>query len=178
MRASSLSNAKVIDLLNRYFVSVHADSVLYKSNAAVPAAEKAAYQRVIQDLQQLNKKNQADGKPLWSIGTVHAYVLTAEGQPLDSLHVGEAGPGRVAAMLEKAIQTLKVVAGKPVVQPAPQSVAPRAKADALVLHLTARYLLPKNQPGARTDIDDDYVPADPALGGEKSGQWGALPSED
>jgi hypothetical protein len=44
--------------------------------------------------------------------------------------------------------------------------------------VTARYLLPKNDPGARKDIEDEYVPAQPNLGGEKSGSWAALPSED
>jgi hypothetical protein len=113
-----------------------------------------------------------------SIGSVHAYILTADGRPLDSLHVGEAKPERVVAMLERAIQTLKVPKGDPVVKPVPQSQAPAAAADSLVLHLTARYLLPRRQPEARKDIDDEFVPADPQLGTSKSGSWGALPSED
>jgi len=179
MRASSLSNSKVIDLLNQYFIPVHADGVYYTHNDTLPAAEKAAYQRVFQELHQLNKKNQAEGKPTLSVGTVHAYVLTSDGKPLDSLHVAEAKPARMAAMLEQAIQTLKVPKGEPIVKPAPQSVAPQAKADSLVMHLTARYLVPRTQPGARQDIDGDYVPADAGrLGTERSGSWGALPSED
>jgi hypothetical protein len=113
-----------------------------------------------------------------SIGTVHAYVLTRDGEALDSLHVGEAKPEQVIAMLERAIQTLKVAKGEPVVKPMPQSAAPPAAVDSLVLHLTARYLQPRNQPGGRKDIDDDYVPADPELGTARSGSWGALPSED
>jgi hypothetical protein len=44
--------------------------------------------------------------------------------------------------------------------------------------LTARYLVPRNQAGARKDVDDDYVPDGPRLGTERSGQWGAVPSED
>jgi hypothetical protein len=147
-------------------------------NDGVAAEEKAAYQRVFRDFQELNRKNQADGKPLFSIGSVHAYVLTADGKPLDSLHVGEAKPERVIAMLEKAVQALKVPEGKPVVKPAPLSVPPKANADSLVLHLTTRYLVPKNQAGARKDVDDDYVPAQSELGRDNSGQWGALPSED
>jgi hypothetical protein len=178
MRASSLSNAKVIDLLNHYFIPVHADGVYYQHNVAVPPEEKAAYQRVFQDLYRVNKENQEAGKPRLSIGTVHAYVLTADGKPLDSLHVGEAKPERVIAMLERATRTLKVPEGKPVLQPAPQSAAPKAKPDSLILHLTARYLVPKNQPGARKNIDDEYVPLSPQLGTERSGQWNALPSED
>jgi len=178
MRASSLSNTRVIDLLNQYYIPVNVDGVYYQHNDAVPKGEKAVYHQVFQALHLRNQKNKQDAKPLLSIGTVHAYVLDAAGKPLDSLHVAEAGPGHVITMLEKHIAALKVPKGKPVVKPAPQSVAPRADADALVLHLTARYLVARNQPNARKDIDDDFVPLKPTLGGEKSGQWSALPSED
>jgi hypothetical protein len=178
MRASSLSNAKVIDLLNRYFVSVHADGVFYKDNKSVAAEEKAAFQHVFQDLHRLNEKNKADGKPILSVGSVHAYVLDSAGKPLDSLHVAEAGPQKVLGMLEKAVKELKVPEGTPVVKPAPQSPAPKPQADDLVLHLTTGYLVPRNQQGARQEVDDDFVPAKPHLGTEKSGQWNALPSED
>ena len=178
MRASSLSNAKVIDLLNHYFIPVHADGVYYQHNVAVPPEEKAAYQRVFQELSRVNQENQKAGKPRLSIGTVHAYVLTADGKPFASLHVGEAKPERVMAMLERAVQELKAPQDKPVVKPVPQSTAPKAKPDSLVLHLTARYLVPRSQPGARKDIDDEYVPVESRLGSERSGQWNALPSED
>src|SRR5262249_30170785 len=120
----------------------------------------------------------AEGKPLLSVGTVHAYILAPDGKPLASLHVAEAGPDQMTTMLEKAVETLKVAKGEPVAKPAPLSVAPKAKADALVLHLTTRYLAPKNQPGARKDVEDDLVPLAPTLGGARSGQWNALPSED
>jgi hypothetical protein len=82
------------------------------------------------------------------------------------------------AMLERQVEALRAPKGKPVAKPAPQSVAPRADAGALVLHLAARYLVARDQPEARKDIDDDLVPLRPALGAERSGQWNALPSED
>src|SRR5438132_1417450 len=178
MRASSLSNSKIIDLLNNYFVSVHADGVFYKANANVPADEKAAFQRIFQDFYRLNQKNQEAGKPALSVGTVHAYVLTANGKPFDSLHVGEAKPERVLDMLQHAVAEMKVTEGKPVVKPTPQAACPCTKADSLVLHLTARYLVPRGQPEARKDVDGKYVPAAPRLGTAKSGQWDAVPSED
>jgi hypothetical protein len=178
MRASSLSNAKVIDLLNHHFISVHADGVYYKHNESVSPEEKAAYQRVLQALHRVNQENRESGKPQLSVGSVHAYVLTADGKPFDSLHVAEAKPERVTAMLERAVQTLKVPEGKPVVAAVPQSVAPKAEADSLVLHLTARYLVPRSQPNARKGLDDEYVPAEPRLGTTGSGGWAALPSED
>ncbi|HMC88706.1 MAG TPA: hypothetical protein VKI17_04120 [Gemmataceae bacterium] len=178
MRASSLSNAKVIDLLNHYYIPVHVDGVYYGSNDKVPAAEKAAYQQVFQAFHRLNEERQKAGQPVLSTGTVHAYVLTADGKPFDSLHVAEAKPERVIAMLKRAVQELNVAEGKPAVKRAPQAAAPDAQPDSLVLHLTARYLFAKGQPEARKDIDDAYVPAAPVLGTARSGQWTALPSED
>ena len=114
MRASSLSNAKIIDLLNQYFIPAHADGVYYQKNVTVAPEEKKAYQRIFHELHQLNQKNKAEGKPLLSVGTVHAYVLTSDGKPFASLHVAEAGPEKVTAMLENAVETLKVAQGKPV----------------------------------------------------------------
>jgi hypothetical protein len=178
MRAGPLSNPKIVELLNQYFVPVHADGVFYSSNQSVPADERAAYRRLFQELHELNQKNKADGKPLLSVGSVHAYVLAPDGKPLESLHVAEAKPEAVTAMLEKAIQALKVPQGKPLVKPIPQALPPPAKPGFLVLHVTTRYLVSKNDPRARKDIDDDLVPIQPSLGLANSGQWNALPSED
>jgi hypothetical protein len=178
MRASSLSNAKVIELLNHYYIPVNVDGVYYEHNSSVAGDEKAALHRVFQAFHLLNQKNKEAGKPILSVGTVHAYVLDPAGKPLDSLHVAAAGPEHTIAMLEKQIAALKVPRGKAVVKPAPQAMAPRASPDALVLHLTARYLVARDQPNARKDIADGFVPLKPVLGGEKSGQWSALPSED
>ena len=141
-------------------------------------AEKAAYRQVFEDLHRANQKNKQDGLALLSVGSVHAYVLDPDGKPLDSLHVAEAGPEHLIAMLEKQIKALKVAEGKPLAKPGPQSAPPRAEAGALVLHLTARYLVPRGAANARKDVDDDFVPLKPTLGGEKSGGWHALPSED
>jgi hypothetical protein len=178
MRASSLSNARVIDLLNHHFVPVHADGVYYQTNAVVSPDEKAAYRRIFQDFYQFNKEHQQAGLTQVSVGTVHAYVLDPAGKPFDALHVAEAKPERVIAMLERAVQFFKVPGGDTVAKPMPQSVPPRGKPDSLVLHLTARYLVAKNQPGSRKDMDEDFVPVAPQLGGERSGGWNALPSED
>jgi hypothetical protein len=178
MRASSLSSTKVIDLLNHYFVPVHVDGVYVGQNASVPAQERKAYQSVFQEFYRTNKENRAAGKPEFSVGSVHAYVLTPDGKPMASLHVAEAKPGAVADMLERAIKALKTPEGKPLIQPCPQSAPPKTGADELVLHLVARYLVPRGQPNARKDVDDAFVPIVSALGHERSGQWTALPSED
>src|SRR5262249_39672719 len=64
----------------------------------------------------------------------------------------------------------KVQKGKPLVKPRPPS-APSADADALVVHIVARYLERRG---------DEYVPYDvrKVLGTRKGGNWGNLPSED
>src|SRR5262249_5261243 len=93
-----------------------------------------------------------------SAGSVHAYVLTPDGQPVGSLHVAHAGDKdtgetRTQLLLEKAVAELKPEKGGPVIRPAAQSAAPKAPTDALVLHVTARKLAEK-------------------------GSWNEFPSED
>jgi hypothetical protein len=178
MRASSLSNPRVINLLNRYFIPVNVDGTFLKESPGSPAAEKVALAGVFQGFHQLNKQSRDSGNPELSIGTVHLYVLTPEGKPLDSMHVARAKPETVVAMLEKAIRTLNSPEGKPLIAPAAQAPRPEAGPDTLVLHLVARYLVPRNQPNARSDIKDDFVPLQPALGEERSDGWFGVPSED
>jgi hypothetical protein len=72
-------------------------------------------------------------------------------------------------MLERTIDRLKTKPGKPMAAPAVQSRQPKADADALVLHLTARNLVKKG---------DDFVPPPTRLGQTRSGSWGAYPGED
>ncbi len=178
MRASSLSNAKIIDLLNHYFVPVQADGQFYQHQPGLPAEEKATFRRIFEDFYRLDRVNRQAGKPGLSVGTVHVYILTAEGKAFDSLHVAEAKPERVTAMLQNAIERLKVPQGPPVVEPAAQSRAPATQADSLVLHLTARYLIRRDQPEARKDSDGEFVPLQPPLGTAKANGWSAVPAED
>ncbi|HEY7326653.1 MAG TPA: hypothetical protein VH592_03370 [Gemmataceae bacterium] len=178
MRASSLSNAKVIELLNHYFIAVQADERFYKHQDSVPTEEKAKHQRIFQEFYRLDRENRQAGKPGLSVGTVHAYILTPEGKPFDSLHVAEAKPDRVIAMLQTAIDTLKIQNGPVVVEPEAQSTAPTAKPNSLVLHLTARYLAPRQQTNTRYVGDDEFVPMKPPLGTAKAHSWSAVPAED
>src|SRR5207249_312678 len=95
-----------------------------------------------------------------SAGSVHVYVLSPDAKPLGSIHVAHAGEkdkatgkDRTQLLLEKTVSDLKVVKGKPVVAPKPQSTPPKKPADAFLLHLTARKLAEK-------------------------GNWNEFPSED
>src|SRR5215475_8812290 len=146
MRASSLSNGKVIDLLNKHFVAVYVSNEDYRGDGPAPADERKEVQRVYHEAL----------KAKLSAGTVHAYVLDPAGHPIDSRHVAKAyKPEETIAMLEGAVAKLKTPEGKPLVKPAPQSVAPKAAEGSLVLHLTARTL--KKQ-------GDEWVPLESKLG--------------
>jgi hypothetical protein len=150
MRAGPLSDAKVIELLNAYFVPAYVSNDEIPGDADAVKAEKAQRERVLRAFLDAGM----------SAGSVHAYVLTPDGQPVGSLHVAHAGDRdkdtgktRTQLLLEKAVAELKPEKGGPVVKPAAQSVAPKAPADALVLHVTARKLAEK-------------------------GSWNEFPSED
>jgi hypothetical protein len=162
MRAGPLSNAKVVGLINRYFVPVYVSNEDYAKNGPAPAEEKAEKQRVYREALQAKL----------STGTVHVYVLTPDGHPVDSLHVATASKvEELTAMLERAVAKLKAPAGGPLVKPAPQSRPAGAAADALVLHVTARYLHRKG---------NELVPlgAEARRGESRNAGWHANPGED
>ena len=105
-----------------------------------------------------------------SAGTVHVYLLDPDGTPVGSQHVAVASKvDQLTALLEQTVNRLKVPAGETLVPPAPQSAAPKADADALVLHLVARNVARKN---------GEDVPHKEVLGQTRSGGWGAFPVED
>lgn len=130
-------------------------------------------------MRRANSERKQAGQPQLSVGTVHAYVFAADGRALDSRHVAHAGPASVIEMLQTTVKSLGVPAGKPVIAPSSQSPRPECADDALVLHLTARYLVRPDHPEARHDVQGELVPRDASdLGRERSGSWHALPSED
>jgi len=151
MRAGPLSNKKVIDLLNGYFVPVYTVNEDYGKNGIVPKEEKEERERIF-------KAGYAAKK---SVGTVHVYVLAPNGDLLDTSHVAEAAkPKKLIALLEKTAADLKLTAGSPVVTPRPQSEAPACDKDCLALHLTARSLDGK---GAWSDFPvENWIVLSPA----------------
>jgi hypothetical protein len=129
MRAGPLSNKTVSDTLNQYFVPVYTSNEDYRDGGAAPPEERAAYQKIY--------RAALDAK--LSAGTVHAYVLSPDGTPVDSLHVAEAARGdNTLQMLRRAIERHGAKPGDALVKPKAQSVAPERSDDGLVLHLTAR----------------------------------------
>ncbi|HZO91536.1 MAG TPA: hypothetical protein VFB38_24655 [Chthonomonadaceae bacterium] len=154
MRAVSLSDLRVIAMLNRYFVPVFVSNEDYGEKGCAPPEERA----------ELNRIHQEGYAAHLSVGTVHAFVLSPTGHTLDSLHVAQAfKPDTLLAMLERTVQKLGTTPGEPVFPPAPRP-APQTPPGALMLHLTARYLQRKG---------DDY-----ALIEDTGGNWSALPGED
>jgi hypothetical protein len=147
MRAGPLSNETVSDTLNRYFVPVYTSNEDYRDGGAAPPEERAAYQKIYRAA--LEKK--------LSAGTVHAYVLSPDGEPVDSLHVADAARGdNTLKILRRAVERFHTPPGEALVTPKAQSAPPKPTDGSLVLHLTAR--------AEGTNPSDD--------------SWHAYPSED
>lgn len=150
----------MISLLNRYFVPVYLSNEDYAKDGPAPSEDKAERDRIYREAL----------KAQLSTGTVHVYILDADGHPIDSQHVAAASKvDKLTEMLERTVEKLKLQEGKPLVKPVTQSVAPKADADALVLHLTARNLTRQAQ---------KWLPVKPTLGETRSGNWGAYAVED
>lgn len=131
MRAGPLSNSKVIELLNKYFVPVYVVNEDYSKRGPAPKEEKAERDRIFKE---------GHGLGL-SVGSVHVYVLRPDGRLLDSMHVAKAAkPTNLIAMLQRAVDDLGTRASVPVVEPAPQAASPVCEEGSLRLHLVSRSL--------------------------------------
>jgi hypothetical protein len=161
MRGSALSNLWAIDLLNRYYVPVYISTAEYDGKSSrVPAEEQAEYRRIIREIHQAKLPS----------GLQLAAVLTPDGRPVDTM------AGCHAAIASNLIDLLTwnsammdSPGGDTLIAPRPQSRPPQAAADAVVLHLTARYL--KRQGSER-------VPCRVKFGEDNSGNWNTCPAEN
>jgi hypothetical protein len=129
LRSGSLSQDKVIGLLNAYFVPVYISYDAHDQGDA-PAEDKEEWRRIYHEANARLKRS----------GTVHVYILApADLAVVESIDLGAATqPGRLYARLEAVVRKLGTPQGKPVVEPSPQSTPPPSAADSLVLHLAAR----------------------------------------
>ena len=129
MRAGPLSRTDVSQLLNSHFVPVYVSNEDYREGGSAPPEERALKEKIFA----------AGHKAKLSVGTVHAYVLSPDGETVDSLHVAEAArKDNLTKMLRRAIDRFDTPAGETLVKPKAQSSPPQAAGGALVLHLTAR----------------------------------------
>lgn len=154
MRAVSLSNPKIIESLNAYYVPVYLSNEDYADTGPATKEEKA-------ELDRIHREGLAKGL---SVGSVHAYILAPDGSVRDSMHTAQAAKAdQLLAMLDRNARALHVAAGPPVVAPTPHPPPPCALGETQV-SLIARYLV-KN--------GNDLVPVR-----SDSGDWSSLPSED
>ena len=154
MRAVSLSDDRVISLLNSSFVSVFTSNEDFRDNGAAPKEEREL-------LQQIHRDGHAKGL---SVGTVHAFVISPAGRVTDSLHtVDVSKPAKLIAMLQNAVSSLNIRPGQPVIA-AQSSGIECLPGAALTLHVTSRYLERKG---------NELVLVENA-----GGNWSALPGED
>lgn len=139
----------MIDLLNRYYIPIHVTNEKHIESGDASPAEKAERARIMREVFRTGYNN-----PVRASDAAF-YVLEPTGHINDALLLPDClNNDEVIKMLEEVRTKLKVPAAKaPVVAPRPQSAPPKTPADAIVLHLTAR-----------------YVPA--------GGSWKLLPSED
>jgi len=159
-RASALSNDRIIDLLNHSFIPVAIANEDYRKEGRASKEEKAEHQRI---------RTEAHKEGVLG-GTSWVYVLTPEGRPVDSLHGCTAAvAGNLLGLLEFYARDLGATEGKPVLAPVPLSKPPQTDADALVLHLAARYL--KRQ-------GSDLVPVQGPLGTDQADAWHCYPAEN
>jgi hypothetical protein len=160
MRASSLSNGKVIDLLNHFFIPVYLSNEDFAKGGGAPLAERTERQRIYKETLDAQR----------SAGSVHVYLVGPDGKAYDSMHVANAYKvEKLVPMLEAAADHYMLEAGRTLFPPGPQSRGPKSAPDALVLHLVARNLVKKG---------DELVPTKAKLGETRSAGWGSYPSED
>src|SRR2546421_562943 len=104
MRAGPLSNAKVVSLLNSYFVPVYTSNEDYRGDGAAPPEERAEHRRIFREALEAKL----------STGTVHAYILSPDGHAADSLHVATASKVEsLIDMLDRNIKKFKTPEGRP-----------------------------------------------------------------
>ena len=144
----SFNDSRVVAALNSLSVPV------YLANDMLAGEEKAALQAI---------HREGFAKKL-SVGTVHCFLLAPDGALLDTIHVAQATPQRIMAMLDQEAKEQAVRPGKPLIPPVPLALPPTPK-NGLRLHVVARYLEKK---------------PDGSLGliSGAGGNWSALPGED
>jgi len=126
MRAGPLSDSKVIDLLNRYFVPV-----TMPNEAADPSGERGRI------------RGEFAEKKL-GLGDVHVYVIGPDRAAIAGMDIGSAlDTGKQTAFLTGVVDRLHVAPGPPVFAPHPQAAAPEVEPGAPAIHLFSRKLIPE-----------------------------------
>jgi hypothetical protein len=138
MRAGPLSNGKVIDLLNRYFVPVYIANEEYTRDGTASVAEKAARAQMLREAWKGSTQH-----ALFMASDAACYFMSKDGHVVDALRLPDClDTQKMMDMLESVISRLHAKAGKTLVEPAPQHTVftPKVTPGSVALHLTARYI--------------------------------------
>jgi hypothetical protein len=164
LRASSLSSARVIDLLNSYFVPVSLRNQDFDDGGTASADEKSEKTRIYRDAL----------KAGMHAGTVCVYLVSPDGRPTAVAPANEKlvyDPDRLAELMLQVVRQLAVVKAEPSVAVKPHSPIPKVSDGSLVLHIVARYLERKGTVCVPYDVK--------AVLGTKNGRnWSNLPSQE
>ena len=179
MRAGPLSNAKVIDLLNHYYIPLVISNNDYNSTGSASAEEKRERHRIARESKMVEQAKPLSVSAASNAADIVCYIVTPTGdvhstQRLPDCSVAE----KVAAFLETAIKDLNVKPGKQVLPARPTLVPPSAGADQIVLHLTARYLAMNGNKRSATGGGEVTLDRWMALIGNRLRAVSALPSEN
>lgn len=129
MRAGPLSNDKVIETLNHYFVPVFISNEDYEKDGPASPAERKERDRIFAECARNGT----------SVGSVHVYLLAPDGHAIDSAHVASVtSTPRLQELLERCLVKLGTRAGEPLIKPRNLSIAPVASEGGLVVHLVSR----------------------------------------
>jgi hypothetical protein len=131
LRAGPLSNPKVIELLNKYYVPVTTSNVDTGDRGTGPPAERTERFRIYGEF--LAKK--------LGVGDVHVYILASDATAIVGMDIGNAmDSGKVMEVLSQVVSRLHTEPGLPAVTPHPQSLPPPGDADSMTFHLVSRHL--------------------------------------
>jgi hypothetical protein len=130
LRAGPLSNPKVIEILNKYYVPVYLSNEDYQGKTpVVPKDEFLAWQKIYHEA--LKEKRDA--------GSVCVYLVAPDGKGLASLIVSQAAhKDNLLKLLQTIAEKQHVKPGDAVVPIVCQATPPVVEPMALVLHLVAR----------------------------------------
>jgi RNA polymerase sigma-70 factor (ECF subfamily) len=128
LRAGSLADPRVIDLLNAHFVPLYVSNLDYGDRGSAPAEERTDLRRIWQEAHDA-------GMP---VGMDWLFMLDpASGHVQGTMDLPKATREKFAGWLDAHRRTPR---GGPMIRPTPQSLPPPTAPDDLVLHVTARYL--------------------------------------
>ncbi len=174
MRVSSLSDAKVIDLLTKYFIPVWVSRERYQL-APPTDAERDELERIDRDRSQRGLEG----------GTVCVFILAPDGTVSETMRVQKAyKPENLAPFLQKIVDDQKLAPRSDeavrATTAAPRPPAKPTKEGGMVLNVWTRFDDPKSNRGTAQDwvewTPDEWAALVPAAGA-KSGEMRTLPRD-